>query len=268
MKLKLYQIDAFAEELFQGNPAAVVPLPYWPSDQTLQNIASENNLSETAFFVANAEKYDLRWFTPVSEIDLCGHATLATAYVIFSEFKVISSELIFLTRSGELRVRKENDVNEVNNVLAMDFPLIACEEFTIGKEFTWLLSIKKEFALSSKQDLILVLLNKESVVNFKPNALEISKLPFRGLIVTAQGTTEDFVSRCFYPEQAVIEDPVTGSAHCQLTSYWAKRLGKNRLTARQLSQRGGNLICELRGERVFISGKAIKYLTGEIDIDI
>ena len=257
--LPLYQVDAFATAVFSGNPAAVCPLERWLAYSQLQNIAAENNLSETTFFVPDGAGYTLRWFTPTVEVDLCGHATLAAAYVLFEELGVAQDQVEFHSpRSGKLTVTKSE------HGLTLDFPSdgiapypeIPAEALGIGIEplETW----------KGKTDLMVVVASQESLEAIQPDFAQIQQLPFRGLIATAPGTEVDFVSRFFAPQSGVPEDPVTGSAHTTLTPFWSEKLGKSVLSARQLSARGGALTCEYLGERVAISGKAALYLKGEI----
>lgn len=259
MTIDLYQVDAFAEQLFEGNPAAVCPLDEWLPDETLQKIAMENNLSETAFFVRDENKYRLRWFTPTDEVDLCGHATLASAYVLFEHLGVQEKEIVFDSNSGELRVKKQGDE------LAMDFPA------TIGKKAIPPSSLLKALNVSPlevyKADDYMVVMEKEQQIRkLKPNISLLETIKTRGIIVTAPGSEVDFVSRFFAPAVGVDEDPVTGSTHTMLAPYWAKKLGKDKLQARQISQRGGNIRCKLLDGRVEIAGKALTYLTGQISI--
>ena len=257
MKLTIYQVDAFAKEVFKGNPAAVCPLESWLDAELMQRIALENNLSETAFFVKKEDFYELRWFTPTFEIDLCGHATLASAFVIFEILDSDEKVLKFQTKSGFLTVEKEGDL------LMLDFqsrPPVACETphgliEAIGK-------VPKEILKS--RDYFLVYETEQEVLDINPNFTELLKIPTHAVIVTAKGETSDFVSRFFAPEVGVFEDPVTGSAHCNLIPYWAEKLGKTELFARQVSARGGELFCALEGERVKIGGSATLYLKGEI----
>ncbi len=259
MKLTIYQVDAFAKEVFKGNPAAVCPLESWIDAELMQRIALENNLSETAFFVKKKDFYELRWFTPTFEIDLCGHATLASAFVIFEILGSDEKVLKFQTKSGLLTVEKEGDL------LMLDFPSrppAACETphgliEAIGKA-------PKEILKS--RDYFLVYETEQEVLDINPNFTELLKIPTHAVIVTAKGETSDFVSRFFAPEVGIFEDPVTGSAHCNLIPYWAGKLGKTELFARQVSARGGELFCELRGDRVKIGGNATLYLKGEIYI--
>ena len=260
MKLNVFQVDAFTRSAFGGNPAAVVPLEAWLADETMQSIALENNLSETAFFVRVDDGYELRWFTPTFEIDLCGHATLATAFVIFTILGSEEKVLNFETKSGLLTVEK------VGERLVLDFPsrpATTCEVpagliDAIGKE-------PKEILRS--RDYLLVYETEADILAIEPNFAELLKINTHAVIVTAQGDSSDFVSRFFAPEVGVFEDPVTGSAHCTLIPYWAEKLGKTEMFARQVSARGGELFCELKGDRVKIGGNATLYLKGEIYIE-
>lgn len=255
--MKLYQVDAFSSALFGGNPAAVVPLEAWPDDALLQNIALENNLSETAFLVREGGGYQLRWFTPTVEVDLCGHATLAAAWVVFHELGFPGERVCFETASGALFVERRG------SGLSMDFParpgapLADCSvlETTLG------LNIKAAF---QARDTLVIIDSAEQVAAFQPDLAAIATLDTFGIILSAPGNDCDFVSRFFAPRQGVPEDPVTGSAHCTLVPYWAARLGKNVLTARQVSARGGELHCTLNGERVQLAGQARCFLKGEI----
>lgn len=257
MRIPLYQIDAFTGRLFAGNPAAVCPLESWLEDGQLQAIAAENNLSETAFLVARGDRYHLRWFTPKVEVDLCGHATLASAYVVFSYLKPSTAVVAFETRSGELTVRREGEL------LAMDFPARPPERCepppglfkALGKEprETW-----------KSRDYMVLYESEDDVRGLEPDMSALARVEMFAVIVTAPGREADFVSRFFAPAGGVPEDPVTGSAHCTLVPYWAERLGKTEFHALQVSPRGGELFCELRGERVIIRGRAVRYLEGTI----
>lgn len=257
--MKLYQIDAFTDRLFGGNPAAVCPLDRWPEDRLLQQIAMENNLAETAFYVKRGDHYEIRWFTPAVEVDLCGHATLATAYVLFHHEGHTSEEICFQSpRSGPLSVSLKGDL------LSLNFPT---DEFKTVPLFDWLTAgfdIEPKEAFQGKTDYMLVYESEAQVRDLKPDFGPISQLGGRGVIVTAPGEQSDFVSRFFAPQAGINEDPVTGSAHTTLTPYWAEKLGKNELKAIQLSERRGYLQCRLLGDRVEISGKAALYLIGEI----
>ena len=262
MKIKLYQVDAFTDKVFSGNPAAVCPLTEWLSDEQLQNIAMENNLAETAFYVRKGNSYDIRWFTPTIEVDLCGHATLASAHIIFHYHHYVGNEIIFNShRSGMLKVFKQD------KLLTLDFPTDNFQRVELLPRLTDCFDIKPVEAFKGKTDYMLVFENESDIKNLKPEIEKISKLKeARGVIVTAKGKDVDFVSRFFGPQSGINEDPVTGSAHTTLTPYWAAKLGKNELTAIQLSQRKGHLKCRHMGERVYISGQAITYLVGEIDV--
>lgn len=257
--MKIFQVDAFASAVFEGNPAAVVPLEQWPEDSLLQAIATENNLSETAFFVAEADQFRLRWFTPNAEVDLCGHATLAAAHVLFEHLDWRESEIRFISNSGALTVRRDG------GWLAMDFPAVTSDPVAVPADLTAGLGVLPETVLAGT-DYLVVLDSAEVLRSLAPDFVRLARLDRRGVIATAPGEDCDFVSRCFYPALAVAEDPVTGSAHCQLTPYWSERLGKTRLSGRQLSTRGGRVDCELQGDRVFLRGQAITYLEGVISL--
>ncbi len=257
MKITMYQVDAFTGELFKGNPAAVCILDYWLEDTLMQNIAMENNLSETAFCVANDELCELRWFTPEGEIDLCGHATLATAFVIFEYIGYSGKKIAFQTKSGILEVIKEE------SSLTMIFPAREGVQTEITNQLKEGLG-KKPKELYKSRDLMAVYETEDEVRNLKPNMEILKQLDAFGIIVTAKGKTSDFVSRYFAPGCGVPEDPVTGSAHCTLVPYWSKVLGKKVLTANQVSRRGGLLECEDMGEKIKISGTAVLFLKGEI----
>ncbi|MBC8004010.1 MAG: PhzF family phenazine biosynthesis protein [Verrucomicrobia bacterium] len=260
MKLPIYQVDAFADKLFKGNPAAVVPLTEWLPDRTMQQIAAENNLSETAFFIAEGKGFSIRWFTPKAEVNLCGHATLATAHVLFKEWEYEEDSLSFNSRSGALIVRK------VEDKLQLDFPADSVQEIEINPLFTEALGMQTLAAYKGRTDYLLLFDSEESIRAIRPDFQLLSKSDARGIIVTAKGTTVDFVSRFFAPAVGVNEDPVTGSAHTTLIPFWAHRLQKKEMTALQLSERGGELWCSLAGMRVLIAGKAVTYLKGEIDL--
>ncbi|RPH31046.1 MAG: PhzF family phenazine biosynthesis protein [Bacteroidales bacterium] len=259
MNQRIYQVDAFTDKVFGGNPAAVCPLKEWLSDELLQKIAMENNLAETAFFVKQNEQYHIRWFTPTVEVDLCGHATLAAAFVLFSYENHNGNEIQFYSlRSGGLTVSKQSDY------LTLNFPTDVYERIELFEELTIGFKFKPIEALKGKTDYMLVFENEDQINKLSPNFDAISKLNARGVIVTAKGNSVDFVSRFFAPQSGINEDPVTGSAHTTLTPYWAKKLGKNELSAIQLSERKGYLNCKYLNERVEISGKAKLYLIGEI----
>jgi PhzF family phenazine biosynthesis protein len=257
MQLKQYQIDAFTKQIFSGNPAAVCPLEHWLPDDLLQAIAAENNLSETAFFVPSTRGYALRWFTPVAEVDLCGHGTLATAHVLFHLLGYTGDAITFETRSGHLIVQRDGDA------LVMDFPAVPPVRCDAPAALVDGLGVEP-LEVWAAGDYMAVLDREESVRRLKPDQTLLSQLDLRGVIVTAAGSDVDFVSRFFAPKYGIPEDPVTGSAHCILTPYWAERLGKQTLTARQLSARGGEIGCVLRGDRVLLSGHAVVFMVGEI----
>ncbi|MBT2787759.1 MULTISPECIES: PhzF family phenazine biosynthesis protein [unclassified Halomonas] len=260
MNIDLYQVDAFASKPFEGNPAAVCPLEVWLDDALLQAIATENNLSETAFFVPTETGYHLRWFTPAVEVDLCGHATLAAAWVIFNVLGDSSEILQFQTRSGPLLVKRKDDE------LAMDFPAKTLEPLAIRAEVAAALGgIEIEEMLIS-DDIVVVINDVSLIESLAPDMQQLKQLPGRGVVVTAKGYDVDFVSRWFGPKVGVEEDPVTGSAHTSLAPYWARRLGKQTLTARQGGARKGTLSCILEGERVIIKGRVAPYLKGAITL--
>lgn len=259
MKISIYQIDAFAEKAFEGNPAAICPLAGWLPDEVMQSIAEENNLSETAFFVPTEQGFHIRWFTPVVEVDLCGHATLASAHVIFSHLGFKENTINFQSKSGRLTVEQ----NE--GLLVMDFPAqppVPCQvpdEIINAFQCTPIECLKSE-------DYVVVFGSEEVIASAAPNLLELSKLDLRGVVITAKSNKYDFVARFFAPKYGVDEDPVTGSAYTQLIPYWANIIGDTKLNAKQVSNRGGEVFCELAGNRVSIAGKAITYLVGEIEI--
>ncbi|MES2558310.1 MAG: PhzF family phenazine biosynthesis protein [Bacteroidota bacterium] len=259
MKLKLYQIDAFTDKVFSGNPAAVCPLTEWLSDHMLQQIAMENNLAETAFYVKQGHQYIIRWFTPTVEVDLCGHATLAAAYVLFNHENHTEPIIHFFSpRSGELTVTRKEEM------LTLNFPTDVFEPVPVTDEIAACFNVKPSAAFKGKTDFLFVLETEDQIRNLTPAYDHISKLEGRGVIVTAKGNSVDFVSRFFAPQSGIDEDPVTGSAHTTLTPYWAKQLNKTELTAMQLSARTGKLLCTYLNDRVEISGQGKLYLTGEI----
>jgi len=258
MNLTIYQVDAFTKEVFKGNPAAICPLEEWLDADLMQRIALENNLSETAFFVKTGDVYEIRWFTPTFEIDLCGHATLASAFVIFEILKLEESIINFHShKSGALSVEKNADV------LTLDFPSRPVSLAEAPKGLIEAIGKLPKEILKAR-DYFLVYENEQEVLDINPNFSKLLEIDAHGFIVTAKGETSDFVSRFFAPEVGVFEDPVTGSSHCNLIPYWAEKLGKNELFGRQISQRGGELFCELKGDRVKIGGNAVLYLKGEI----
>ena len=263
MQVPIYQVDAFTDRLFKGNPAAVCPLDRWLPDETLQAIAAENNLSETAFYIRQGRngRYGLRRFTPKVEVDLCGHATLATAYVILEVLREIAgSRVVFESQSGELVVERSGDP------FALDFPSrppVPCEPDPLLYEA---LGAKPSFLLRA-QDYLCVFDSEDQIRSIAPDMTRLAAIDCFAAIVTAPGRDCDFVSRFFAPAKGVPEDPVTGRAHCTLIPYWSQRLGKSKLHARQISARGGELWCEYRGERVSIAGRAVLYLEGRIETD-
>ncbi len=259
MILPFYQIDAFTENRFGGNPAAVCPLESWLPKKTLQNIAAENNLSETAFFISKENGFELKWFTPKTEVDLCGHATLAAAFVIFKHLGFSKKEIEFQTKSGLLKV------SNTQGLLSMDFPATKAEVVEDPYDLIFGLGIKPLKVLKSRD--YLAVYNKESEIKaLKPNFAQLKKLECLGVIATAKGDECDFVSRFFAPAVGINEDPVTGSAHTTLIPFWSEKLKKSKMIAKQISKRGGELLCENKGERVVISGKAVTYLKGQIEI--
>jgi PhzF family phenazine biosynthesis protein len=261
MRLPLYQVDAFASDVFFGNPAAVCLLDHWIDDPILQAVAAENNLSETAFLVRNAEGFDLRWFTPVTEVALCGHATLASAFVLFTCQKWPEEKIRFQTRkSGVLVVTRRDDLFE------MDFPARPAYAQAPPARLNEALRVTPQEVLGSAEDLLVVLDSEKAVREVQPDFIALNQVACRGTIITARGDRSDFVSRFFAPRVGIPEDPVTGSAHCVLTPYWANVFRKNDLHAFQVSKRGGELFCTHAGERVKISGRAALYMEGTITI--
>ena len=258
--MKQYIVDAFTKRVFHGNPAAVCVMEAWLSDELMQQIAIENNLSETAFVVREGERYHIRWFTPGAEVDLCGHATLATSFVLTRFFDPQAEELVFTSLSGELRVRKAGEL------LELDFPVRMPRPVPFTTQMRQLVHGLPAQAYVDR-DLILVLEDEQSVRDYIPDYAAISALEGElGLFITAPSRTYDFVSRTFFPKLKINEDPVCGSAHCNLIPYWAKRLGKTKMTAYQASPRGGVLYCEDRGDRVRIGGHAVLYSEAEIRV--
>ena len=263
MELELYQIDAFTNKVFSGNPAAVVPLDKWLEDQLLQKIAAENNLAETAFFVSHDDGYQIRWFTPLAEVDLCGHATLASAHVLFEELGCGSSELLFYSKSGQLQVSKINDQN--NDLIALDFPTQKPVECDVPQGLEDALGI--DISLCLKNEIyIVVLADEDEVVKLSPNFTKLLNLGIRGVAVTALSSNYDFINRYFAPLIGINEDSVTGSAYTKLIPYWSQKLNKKHMIAKQVSDRGGEVFCELVDDRVKIAGTAVKYLSGKIYI--
>lgn len=262
MILPIYIVDAFAEKLFQGNPAAVCPLEKWLPDGVMQNLAMENKISETAFFVKDGDGYHIRWFTPDFEVDLCGHATLASAYIIFNFINANAGKVVFNSRSGLLSVNKLPD-----GLLQLDFPSympLAVE--TINESLLKGLNIAPQKVLKAK-NYFLVYNSEEEIRHLVPDFNYLNDLGSTRVIVTAKGDSTDFVSRFFVPNSIIAEDPVTGSAHSSLIPYWSKELGKTSLVAKQLSKRTGTLFCNDIGNRVLIAGKAVLYSKGEYNIE-
>lgn len=260
MKLEIFQVDAFTSKPFGGNPAAVVPLTEWLQDETMLKIAAENNLSETAFFVKEGDAYHIRWFTPAVEVNLCGHATLASAHVIFNCLKLEEHYIKFHSdRSGKLGVAKEGDL------MVLDFPSYPMNEIEQSDELAQATGKIPLRMLESQGNMVFLLMESESDIRaLEPKMTALLDLPYEEVIVTARGDDSDFVSRMFAPKLGIPEDPVTGAIHCSLIPYWAEQLGKVKLFARQVSKRGGELFCELNGDRVKIGGNATLYLKGEI----
>jgi PhzF family phenazine biosynthesis protein len=260
MKIRMYQVDAFTEKLFGGNPAAVCPLDAWPSDETMQKIALENNLSETAFFVKEGDRFRLRWFTPAVEVEMCGHATLATGFVLFEVEGFAAPAIEFETRSGLLTVRRDGPR------LTLNFPADRPVPADLPAGMVEALGARPVEAYKGRTDYMLVYGSEAEVEALAPDFGRLVRVPARGVIVTAKGDKVDFVSRFFAPQVGINEDPVTGSAHTTLTPYWAAKLGKAELEAVQLSKRRGRLWVKNLGERVDISGQARLYLRGEIEV--
>jgi PhzF family phenazine biosynthesis protein len=279
--MTLYQVDAFADRLFKGNPAAVIPLDKWIDESLMQDLAMENNLAETVFFVANGDDYDIRWFTPAAEINLCGHATLASAYVLYNILGYKRSSITFHSKSGPLVINREKDI------ISMDFPSWKPERFEDHPEgLEKILGVKEIVGVYKHRDLLVELNTEEDVRNADPDFTLMKKTGYK-MIITAPGAANpsgrlerpdgsgrskrpdpspDFVSRFFAPTFGVDEDSVTGSAHSQLIPFWNEKLGKTKMLAKQLSKRGGLLWVEQRGERVQIGGKCVFYMKGEIDL--
>ncbi|MDA0261836.1 MAG: PhzF family phenazine biosynthesis protein [Proteobacteria bacterium] len=260
MKLPYFQIDAFTSRTFAGNPAGVCPLDHWIDDAAMQAIAEENNLSETAFVVGGKGVYELRWFTPVAEVELCGHATLASAFAIFEYLEPGRERVVFNTRySGELGVVREN------GRLEMDFPSLPPVPIDTSPAISQALGRTPEALLAAPRDYVAVFAAQRDIAELAPDFGRLAKLDRDAMIVTAPGDDVDFVSRFFAPKVGIAEDPVTGSAHCTLAPYWAARLGRIDLHGRQISARGGDVLCRLEGDRVFLGGTCALYLRGEIE---
>jgi PhzF family phenazine biosynthesis protein len=259
VELPIFQVDAFSSSVFAGNPAAICPLDQWLPDETLQAIAAENNLAETAYFVRNDGRFQLRWFTPACEVDLCGHATLASAYVLFHELKEPGDTLRFDTKSGELIVRRDG------HLLAMNFPSRPPEPVEADPKLAAAMGGALIEILAAR-DYLIRYRSEADVRRLAPDMEALKKINRFAFIATAPGDECDFVSRFFAPAKGIPEDPVTGSAHCTLTPYWARELGKTSLRARQISPRGGELLCKLLADRVEIAGHAALFLRGQITL--
>lgn len=257
--IPLYQVDAFTDRIFSGNPAAVCPLKEWLPSQTLQAIATENNLSETAFFVITDGEIELRWFTPTTEVNLCGHATLAVAHIIFNHLNFNGTKLDFLTKSGILSVSKTGEL------LTLDFPALIPRQCACPPKLAEAIG-RNPLEVWQSEDYLVLLEDEKTTGAIKPNLELLKELDLRGVIITAKADRDDFVSRFFAPKFGIPEDPVTGSAHCTLIPYWSKKLGKTKFTARQISPRGGIIWGELKDPRVLISGQAVTYLQGLIEL--
>ncbi|HEY1061523.1 MAG TPA: PhzF family phenazine biosynthesis protein [Daejeonella sp.] len=259
LTIPIYQVDAFSDKLFGGNPAAICPLKEWLPAPQMQKIAAENNLAETAFFIPQGKDYELRWFTPESEVDLCGHATLATAHVLFTQLNFEGDTIHFHTlKAGTLTVRRKDDL------YTLDFPSRAPQSCEVPEGLVEALGGIKPVEILRSRDYFIVYETEADVLALNPNFAALSRIESLGFVVTAPGDNSDFVSRFFAPSAGIDEDPVTGSSHCNLIPYWADRLGKFKLHAFQVSARRGELWCEHKGNRVLMSGKAVTYLTGEI----
>ena len=262
MKIPIYVVDAFASRVFTGNPAAVCMLSEWPTESLMQNIAAENNLSETAFLIKDGTDYHIRWFTPTIEMDICGHATLASAHVIFNHLSYPGDTINFKSKSGVLKVLKG-----AKGLLTLNFPSYIPELAKDPPESLQKgLKYKQAKVYKGPLDYLVVLDKQEDIEALDPDFTSIAAAGLRGVVVTAKGNDSDFVSRCFFPQSGINEDPVTGSAHCMLVPYWAQETGKKKLTAQQLSKRRGFLECELVNDRVLMSGYAVTYMKGEIDV--
>lgn len=257
-----YQIDAFSNGPFTGNPAAVVPLNKWLDDGLMQQIAMEHNLSETAFIVADEDDYQIRWFTPQIEVDLCGHATLASAFVVFNYLRTEKNSIVFHSKSGPLYVKRSDDL------LLMDFPTDQIDDCPLHKVLVDAIGIEPVHSFKGKSDVVFVYKNHETIKDLKPNFNLLSSVDIRGLIATAPGFDQfDFVSRGFFPAAGINEDPATGSAHTTLTPYWSKQLNKNQMSALQMSQRGGYFELEDQGERTILKGKAHIFAEGKFFVN-
>lgn len=256
MPLKIYQVDAFSDQVFSGNPAAVCPLEEWLPTHQMQKIALENNLSETAFFIPSQSGFEIRWFTPAIEVDLCGHATLAAAHVLFHHLDFPSETIRFDSRSGPLRVKR------VSQQYILDFPADSIRQIDSVSKLEKALGVAVTEVWRGKDDIFAIVGSEAEVKGISPDFEALKQLGSRGVLVSAKGESVDFVSRCFFPNAGILEDPVTGSAHTSLTPYWTRHLGERLLKARQLSERGGVLHCQLLGDRVSIAGNAVTFMEG------
>lgn len=258
--MKLFQVDAFTDEVFSGNPAAIVPLESWLSGDEMQKISAENNLSETAYFVKEPDgTYTIRWFTPQTEVDICGHATLASAHVLYEHLNFKGEKVVFQSKSGELTVQKKD------SIYWMNFPSNPPDPIPVPKLLPEAIGTIPIYT-GVNRDMLVLLQDEDTVRSVRPDFSLLEKLEVRGVIITAKGSDCDFVSRFFAPSVGIPEDPVTGSAHTILTPFWKKRLGKSTFTARQVSKRGGNIMCNQKDNRVEIGGSAVTYMIGEINI--
>ncbi len=260
MKVPIYQVDAFTSEVFKGNPAAVCPLKEWLPDEVMQNIAMENNLSETAFFIEDNEFYQIRWFTPKSELDLAGHPTLATAHILLNQFKIDKHELIFKTKIGDTLKVTIND-----NLYLMDFPSRPPKRVNEIDLLSEALG-KEPIEILAHRDLIAVFNNQDEISSLNPDLEKLKQIDYPSVVVTSKGNHSDFVSRNFAPKLGIPEDPVTGSSHCELIPYWSNKINKKEMIAFQISERGGKIYCTNKNSRVLIGGKAITFLRGEIEL--
>ena len=260
MRLELFQVDSFTNKIFEGNPAGVI-FSELLSNEIMQKIALENNLSETAFISEEGNDFRIKWFSPLMEIDLCGHATLAAAHIYFTEINRDADSITFISsKNGSLEVTRKN------NYLYLNFPVDLYEPISIDDDLINMLGETPIEAFKGRDDIMCIFEDEATIYNIEPNKDLLKLFPVRGLIVSAKSLDYDFVSRCFFPVTGVDEDPVTGSAHTTLTPYWSKQLGKNSLLAKQVSSRGGELKCVLEGDRVIIGGEAVTYLNGFITI--
>ena len=260
-KIRIFQIDAFTDKVFHGNPAAVCVLDEWIEVEKMQKIGAENNLAETAFVLKKDNDFEIRWFTPTVEVDLCGHATLAAAYVLYKYYNYQSKKINFHSlKSGLLSVEKDKEY------FTLDFPTDNYKKVNTPQVLIDAFGIIPAETYRGKTDYLLLFSTQDEIERIEPDLNLIATVDARGVIVSAPGKKTDFVSRFFGPQSGINEDPVTGSAHTTLTPVWSEKLGKANLTAKQLSKRQGDLICELQGSRVRITGKAVTYMTGEIEI--